>query len=151
MDRSGTIYVAWPDCSAACERNDLVVARSTDGVRWTLRRLQLSRSGDFVIPGLGADQTAAGRIALAYYVMKPGGFLDAYVVTSRDGGRRWAAPRRLSVRTMQLRWVAQAGGAMVGDYISTSFSGGRAVSVFALAGPRGERFDQPLYASVIRP
>jgi BNR repeat-like domain len=151
VDRNGTIYVAWPDCSATCERNDLVVARSSDGLTWTRTRLQLSRSGDFVIPGMGADQTAAGRIALAYYVMKPGGFLDAYVVTSRDGGRRWAAPRRLSVRTMQLGWIAQAGGAMVGDYISTSFSGGRAVSVFALAGPRGARFDQPLYASAIRP
>ena len=151
VDRNGTIYVAWPDCGAACERNDLVVARSPDGITWTRTRLQLSRSGDFVLPGLGADRTVGGRLALAYYLLKPGGFLDAYVVTSRDGGRRWAAPRRLSVRTMQLGWIAQAGGAMVGDYISTSFSGGRAVSVFALAGPRGARFDQPLYASAIRP
>jgi BNR repeat-like domain len=151
VDRGGTIYVAWPDCSAACERNDLVVASSADGIRWSLRRLQLSRSGDFVIPGLAADRTVSGRLALAYYVLKPGGFLDVWAVTSRDGGRRWAAPRRLSVRTMQLGWIAQAGGAMVGDYISTSWSGGRAISVFALASPRGARFDQPLFASALRP
>ena len=151
VDRAGTVYVAWPDCGAACERNDLVVASSADGIRWSLRRLQLSRSGDFVIPGLAADRTVSGRLALAYYVLKPGGFLDVEAVTSRDGGRRWTARRRLSVRTMQLGWIAQAGGAMVGDYISTSWSGGRAVSVFALASPRGARFDQPLFASALRP
>jgi hypothetical protein len=52
---------------------------------------------------------------------------------------------------MRLGWAAQAGGAMLGDYFSTSWSGGRAVSVFALASPLGARFDQPLYATVIRP
>ena len=93
----------------------------------------------------------SGRLAVTYYVLKPGGFLDAEIVTSRDGGRRWAKPRRLSVQTMQLRWIAQAGGAMVGDYISTSWAGGRAVPVFALASRKGVRFDQPLFATVIRP
>jgi hypothetical protein len=40
---------------------------------------------------------------------------------------------------------------MLGDYISTSFTGGRAVTVFALASPpvRGRR-DQPLFAASIR-
>jgi hypothetical protein len=51
---------------------------------------------------------------------------------------------------MRRGWIAQAGGAMVGDYISTSFAGGRAVSVFVLASPPTSRFDQPLFATVIR-
>jgi hypothetical protein len=40
---------------------------------------------------------------------------------------------------------------MVGDYISTSWTGGRAISVFALASRPGARFDQPLFAVMIRP
>ena len=59
--------------------------------------------------------------------------------------------RRLNAQTMRLGWAAQAGGAMLGDYFSTSWSGGRAVSVFTLASPLGARFDQALYATVIRP
>jgi hypothetical protein len=40
---------------------------------------------------------------------------------------------------------------MLGDYISTSFTGGRAVTLFTLASPpvRGRR-DQPLFAAAIR-
>jgi hypothetical protein len=52
---------------------------------------------------------------------------------------------------MRLGWPAQAGGAMVGDYISTSFTGGRAVTVFAMASaPANGRRDQPLFAAAIR-
>jgi hypothetical protein len=152
MDRDGTVYVAWPDCGAACERNDLVISRSADGVAWSLvTRVPLGRSGDFVIPGLAADRGSVGRLALTYYAFKPVEFLDVGLVTSVDGGRRWSVPRRLNVRTMQLDWIAQAGGAMVGDYISTSFTPRGAVSVFALASPRGRRFNQPLFATIIRP
>jgi hypothetical protein len=49
-----------------------------------------------------------------------------------------------------LNWIAQAGGAMVGDYISTAFAGGRAVPVFVLASPPGARLNQPLFAAAIR-
>jgi RTX calcium-binding nonapeptide repeat (4 copies) len=144
VDRDGVVYVSWPDCGAACERDDLLVARSADGVSWSTTRLRLGSSGDFVIPGLAADRERAGRLALTYYQHKPGG--------SRDGGRRWGVPRRLSVRSMQLDWIAQAGGAMVGDYISTSFvAGDRVVPVFVLASPPGSRFDQPLFAARLQP
>ena len=40
---------------------------------------------------------------------------------------------------------------MVGDYISTSFSGRNAVPVFVLATPAGNSFNQPLFAASIRP
>jgi hypothetical protein len=152
VDRDGTVYVAWPDCGAACERDDLLVSRSADGGVWSRpAHVPLGRSGDFVIPGLGVDRGRAGLLGLTYYALKPGGFLDVGFVSSVDGGRRWKTPRRLSVRTMPLSWIAQAGGAMVGDYISTSFVSGRAITVFALAGPRGSRFNQPLFAAVMRP
>jgi len=152
VDAAGNVYVAWPDCGAACEWNDLAVARSADGTTWSRpSRLQISSSGDFVLPGLGADHGRAGRLGLTYYLLKPGGFLDVGFVSSTDGGRRWKKSRRLSVRTMPLDWVAQAGGAMVGDYISTTFVSGRAVTVLALAGPPGGSFNQPLFAATLSP
>jgi BNR repeat protein len=151
IDKDGVVYVVWPDCGAACERNDLVLSSSSDGVAWSpLRRIPLGRVADDVIPGLGVDASAAGRLALAYYAWKPGDALDVSLVRSTDGGRRWSAPSRLNAQTMRLRWIAQAGGAMVGDYISTSFARGRAVPVFVLASPPGARLNQPLFAASIR-
>ena len=45
-------------------------------------------------------------------------------------------------------WLASAGGAMVGDYISTSFAGGRAVPVFALGFPqRRGRLHESMFAT----
>jgi hypothetical protein len=51
---------------------------------------------------------------------------------------------------MPASWIARAGGAMVGDYMSTSFAGGRAVPVFVLASKPGGRFNQPLFAAALR-
>jgi hypothetical protein len=46
--------------------------------------------------------------------------------------------------------IAGAGGAMVGDYISTSFAGNRAVAVFTLAQSRLRgRLRQATYAASI--
>ncbi|HEY6583768.1 MAG TPA: sialidase family protein [Gaiellaceae bacterium] len=152
VDAAGTVYVVWPDCGPGCEQDSLVISSSADGVSWSAaRRIPLIRGFDYVLPGLGVDPLHRGRLALAYYVWKPGDALDVGFATSADGGRRWSTPRALSAQTMRLSWPAQAGGAMLGDYISTSFSGGRAVTVFALAAPpvRGRR-DQPLFAAAIR-
>jgi hypothetical protein len=154
VDRLGTIYVAWPDCRSrpSCGQNDLVLARSEDGISWSTRRIPVvarSSANDVVIPGLGVDPTRVGRLVIAYYVLRPGALLDVGVMWSRNGGRTWTLPRRLNAQTMRLGWIARAGGAMVGDYISTSFSGGHAVAAFALASPAA-RFDQPLFTAVIR-
>jgi hypothetical protein len=105
---------------------------------------------DYVLPGIGADPTRAGRIAVVYYAVS-GRLLDVGFVSSANGGRTWRPARRLNAQTMRLDWAAQAGGAMLGDYFSTSWSGGRAISVFTLASPPGPRFDQPLFAAAIRP
>jgi hypothetical protein len=152
VDAAGTIYVAWPDCGSGCQRDGLLLSSSADGITWSVpRRIPLTRGFDYVLPGLGVDPLHRGRLALAYYVWKPGDALDVGFATSSDGGRRWSTSGRLSAQTMRLSWPAQSGGAMVGDYISTSFSGGRAVTVFVLASPPvRSRRDQPLFAAVIR-
>jgi hypothetical protein len=106
-------------------------------------------SADYVLPGIGVDMSRTGRIAVVYYVLR-GGLLDVGFTSSPNGGRNWRPARRLNAQTMRLEWAAQAGGAMLGDYVSTSWSGGRAVSVFTLASPRDARFDQPLFAARLR-
>ncbi|MBA2360953.1 MAG: exo-alpha-sialidase [Actinobacteria bacterium] len=157
VDVNGVVYVVWPDCRSrpSCRFDDLVISRSVDGNAWsTPTRIPIaprSSQADFVIPGIGVDATGAGRLAVTYYVLRGGQYLDAGFISSEDGGRSWRPPRRLNAQTMQLDWVAQAGGAMVGDYISTSWSGGRAVAVFVLANRPRQRFDQPLFAASIRP
>jgi hypothetical protein len=157
VDVTGTVYVVWPDCRSrpSCARNDLVISRSADGIRWSraarIPTAPRSSPADFVIPGIGVDANRVGRLAVAYYVYRDGRFLDAGFISSSDGGRRWRPARRLNAQTMRLDWIAQAGGAMVGDYISTSWAGGRAMAAFALASRRGGRFNQPLFATALRP
>jgi BNR repeat-like domain len=154
VDQAGTVYVVWPDCRArpSCGFDDLVLSRSAGGITWSpATRIPIaprSSRSDFVIPGLGADRDRVGRLAVAYYVFRSAALLDVGFISSSNGGRTWNAPRRLNAQTMRLDWIAQAGGAMVGDYISTSFARGRAVAAFPVAA-RSTRFDQPLFAAVI--
>jgi BNR repeat-like domain/RTX calcium-binding nonapeptide repeat (4 copies) len=156
VDQSGTVYVVWPDCRSRplCGFNDLVLSRSADGISWSApARIPIaprSSRADFVIPGLGVDPTRVGRLGVAYYVYRLGALLDVGFIRSPNGGRSWTPPRRLNAQTMRLDWIAQAGGAMVGDYISTSFVAGRAVATFPIAAPFVRRFDQPLFAAAIR-
>jgi hypothetical protein len=151
IDRGGTVYVVWPDCSQPCGRDVLVMSRSADGISWSApTRVPLGSGADFVLPGLAADTSRAGRLALVYYAYRPGSLLDVGFSTSVNGGQRWSAPRRLNAQTMPASWIARAGGAMVGDYMSTSFAGGRAVPVFVLASKPGGRFNQPLFAAALR-
>ena len=66
--------------------------------------------------------------------------LDAGYVSSINGGATWSAPTALDLG-MSLSWLAQAGGFMLGDYTSVSYSGGHAFPIFAAAtagtGPQG--------------
>lgn len=157
VDAAGNIYVVWPDCTRrpACGVNDLLISRSVDGVSWSratrIPTRPLAPGADYVLPGIGADPTRVGRIAVSFYAFRGGSILEAGSITSPNGGADWRAPRRLSAQPMRLNWIAQAGGAMVGDYISTSWTGGRAISVFVLASPRTAGFDQPLFAAAIQP
>ena len=155
VDRAGTVYVVWPDCRArpSCGFDDLVLSSSADGISWSpATRIPIvprSSRSDLVIPGLAVDRSRTGRLAVAYYVFRSAALLDVGFISSSNGGRSWSPPRRLNAQTMRLDWIAQAGGAMVGDYISASFAGGRAVAAFPVATARSTRFDQPLFAAVI--
>ena len=75
--------------------------------------------------------------------------LDVSLAESRDGGANWASARRLNSGSMPLRWLPDTGlGRMVGDYISTSYAGGRPIAVVSLAfAPRGpESYRQAIHA-----
>jgi hypothetical protein len=99
---------------------------------------------------VGADPGRVGRIAVTYYLYR-GTTLTVGFIKSPNGGRSWTPPRRLNAESVPTAWVAEAGGAMVGDYISTSYTNGRAVPVFVLASPpNGDRLNQALFSASIR-
>jgi hypothetical protein len=163
MDATGTIFVTWHDCRfrPGCTVNDIVLTSSKDGITWTPAvRVPLDGvdSGtDHFITGLEADPAAAGRLALVYGFFEPGscaglfGRLEMGFTSSADGGATWAPQQRLDARSMPLDWLpASEGGQMVGDYFSTSFAGGRAVSVFTLAAaPLNGRFRVGIFAAAL--
>jgi hypothetical protein len=145
----GAVYVAWSDCSPTpgCATDRLLVARSADGITWSAPVLVPTGTANVELPGIAADPSAGGRVALAYYRVR-GSMLDVFFTSSRNGGSTWRAPQRLNTRSIRFGWVASAGGAMVGDYISTSFAGGRAVPVFALGFlPRRGRLHESMFAT----
>jgi len=166
VDGAGTVYVAWQDCrfESRCAANDIVLSRSTDGVIWSNPvRVPIDPIGsgaDHFIPGLGVDKTTAGahaRLALAYYdyptalCLPATCQLDAGFISSTDGGATWSAPHRLA-GPMPLGALARTSlGAMVGDYIATTFSGGAAIPVLAVALPSHGpgALDEAIYAARI--
>ena len=159
-DAAGTVYAVWFDCRfrPGCRADDAVLARSSTGSTWTRpRRIPLvprTSETDVVLPSLGVDPTARGRLVLTYHTLAPAGCapaacrVNAWQTVSRTGGSRWTRPRRLNITPMRLAWLAStSSGRMVGDYFGSVFSGDRAVSVFSLArAPRAGRFDQAIHA-----
>jgi hypothetical protein len=161
VDGAGSVYVAWSDCRfrRGCRANDIVLTHSTAS-GWTRpRRVPVANAGtnpDNVIPGLAVNPASAGagaRIALTFYTLRAAGCgtarcrLDVRLATSATGGRRWTV-RRLDARAIRLTWLPRtSSGRMVGDYVSSTFAGSRAVGVFALANqPRGDRLDEAIHA-----
>lgn len=135
IGRDGRAYVAWADCSfrPGCSSNDIVYTSSIDGVAWAPVARIPTGVGDAELPGLDADPSRSGRLALTYYVLR-GSALDVRFLSSRNAGASWSRPQQLNSRPVPVAWIARTSqGSMVGDYISTSFAGGRAVPVFVLA------------------
>jgi len=150
VDSQGRAYVAWADCSfhPGCTANDIVYTSSVDGVTWTPVTRIPTRGGDAELPGLDADPSRKGRLALAYYVLR-GSSLDVRFVWSRNSGATWSKSQLLNSRHIPVYGIARTSqGSMVGDYISTSFAGGRAVPVFALAPePRGGQLREAIFTT----
>jgi hypothetical protein len=167
VDAAGRLYTTWQDCrfSEECETVDLVLSTSRDGLTWsTPVRIPTTPAGAGVhslVAGLGVDATSQGagaRLALVYYALPrdcafqlscPG--LDAYMISSRNAGKTWGAPERLSAESMRFTWIADGGvGRMLGDYEALSFVGGHAVPVFSIASePTVDgTFQQAIFARV---
>ena len=166
VDAAGRVYVAWHDCRfrAGCSGNDIVLSTSSDGLTWSApQRVPAGRNGsraDHFLPGIAVDPATTGtrgRVAIVYYSFADAACsvstcrLNAGFVSSRDGGASWSRPRLLNAQPMRLSWIARSrGGRMLGDYISSSFAAGRAVSVFALAAPpHAGRFREAMFATAI--
>jgi len=140
MDASGRDYVVWSDCrfEPQCSASDLLLTTTTDGVVWTHPSL---------IP---ADGSA--RLVLAFYYYPQASCttstcqLNVGIVASADGGSSWTRTGQIA-GPMSLGWLPNTSqGFMVGDYISTSFSGGTAFPAFALASvPSGTVFDEATF------
>jgi hypothetical protein len=147
IDAAGTAYVVWQDCRfrAGCSSNDIVMSTSSDGMTWTSPvRIPIdptTSTVDHFIPGLAVDRSSSGdtaRLALTYYFYPDANCdqdtcqLTVGFLSSVDGGATWTTPKTLA-GPMALTDLANTDqGFMVGDYISTSFSGTDAISVYAL-------------------
>src|SRR5438874_3876861 len=162
IDSAGKIYVAWQDCrfESGCSANDIVMSTSTDGNTWSaVQRIPTDAVGsgvDHFIPGMAVDSSTSGssaHLALAYYYYPNANCttstcqLEVGFVSSVDGGSSWSTSSTLTPSAMNLTWLANTtDGYMVGDYISTSFSDGKAFPLFITASaPNGSQFNEALF------
>jgi hypothetical protein len=163
VDAAGKIYVVWQDCRfrSACASNDIVMSTSTDGSTWSpVARIPIdatTSSADHFIPGLAVDATTSGNsahLALTYYYYPSAGCtasscqLDVGFLTSTDGGISWGGGKQVA-GPISLGWLPNTNqGVMVGDYISTSFSGSTAHPAAAVARvPAGSVLDEAMYTT----
>jgi hypothetical protein len=161
IDGAGKVYVVWQDCrfENGCKANDIVLSTSTDGATWSaVQRIPADPVGsgvDHFIPGIAVDKSTSGstaHIGLAFYFYPVADCttstcqLDVGFVSSTDGGNAWSAKIQLA-GPMNVTWLANTTqGFMVGDYISTSFPGGNAFPVFAVAtAPSGGVFNEAMF------
>jgi hypothetical protein len=167
VDAAGRVYVVWGDCRFAvdCFANDIVLATSSDGVRWTPPERIPFPAGpdlDWFVPGLSVAPGTSGaraRLAVAAYGMRKAygcrdcERLDVYAITSRDGGRTWSTARRLNAEAMEAAWAPETSlGRMFADYVSTSYAGGRPLAVVSIAAPRvGDGYRQAIFSAALPP
>ncbi|GAC1378830.1 MAG: sialidase family protein [Ktedonobacteraceae bacterium] len=162
IDGSGKAYVVWQDCrfESGCSANDIVMSTSTDGSTWSaVQRIPADAVGssvDHFIPGIAVDKSTSGTTAhlgLTYYYYPDSNCtisscqLEVGFVSSSDGGASWSAETTLTSSPMNVAWLAStSGGSMVGDYISTSFSNGKAFPIFVTAtAPNATQFNEALF------
>lgn len=163
VDNAGTIYDVWSDCRfrTGCGTNDIVMSTSHDGLSWSApTRLPLdsgATAADFLLPAIAVDPQTGGagaHLAVSYYTFPAAPCapnncrLFAGFTTSPNGGASWtisspaAGPMGVgSLAHTQL-------GAMVGDYLALTFSGGHVIGLAAVAFPPAPAFDEALYATL---
>jgi hypothetical protein len=159
VDGEGRVYLIWHDCRfrSGCSANDIVMTTSLDGLTWTpVTRIPIdaTTSGvDHFIPGIAVDRATSGSsahlaIGYHYYPVSDCTFdtcqMTVGFVSSLDGGATWTPPTRVAGPMRMSCIVLTNQGRMVGDYMSTSFTGdGKAHPVFATAkAPTGSVFSQ---------
>ncbi len=170
VDAAGTLYLVWSDARFREDSgvNDVVFSMSADGVKWTppVRiPLPVSAAGvgmNYVLPAVAVAPGSSGRkakLAVAVYserlrngcaVFLPGCTkqVDAWLVRSNNGGKTWSAPKLLSAEPMPLTWLADTTrGAMLGDYISASWAGGKPWAVLPLATRSEVGFSEAIFAA----
>jgi hypothetical protein len=162
IDGGGKIYVVWQDCRfrASCAANDIVMSTTTGGGTWSAPvRIPIDATTsvvDHFIPGLAVDKATSGssaRLALTYHYYPNTACssstcqVNVGFTSSSNGGATWSAPTQVA-GPMNLAWLPNTSqGRMFGDYISTSFSGGRAFPILPVArAPSGGLFHQAMVA-----
>jgi hypothetical protein len=157
IDAAGTAYVVWQDCrfQSGCPANDIVMSKSTSETTWGPVTRIASDGGDHFIPGIGVDATTSGstaKLGVAYYRYPTANCtastcrLTAGYTSSTNGGSTWSAPTQLAGSFSLSSTANTSQGRMVGDYISTSITGGRAWPTIAVANaPSGGTFDEAMY------
>jgi hypothetical protein len=159
VDSNGTMYATWHDCRfrPGCSGNDLVLSTSTDGATWAPPTRITRGPNSVFIPGLAADPTRPGHLAVVYahYYGACSGAPCTLGVSSQqssDGGKTWSTPQRLDAQPYSTSWLPRSeGGRMIGDYFSISYVGGRVVPVYTLAAPPvGGRFREAIFAASLR-
>jgi hypothetical protein len=158
----GEVYVAWEDCRfrRGCKSNDIVYSTSTDGVNWsavTRVPIDSTSSGvDHFIPGIAVTGSGTTtKLGLTYYfyrVARCGSAnkpcqLEVGFTQSANRGTSWSSHTDVAGPFDVALTPDTSQGRMVGDYISTSWLGGKAFGAFAVAqAPSGGfAFDQALY------
>ena len=164
MDATGKAYVVWQDCrfESGCSANDIVLSTSPDGTTWSqAQRIPIDAVGsnvDHFIPGIAVDPATSGNtahLALAFYFYPATNCtattcqLEVGFVSSTNGGTTWSTKTTLTSTPMNLSWLANTTqGSMVGDYISTSFSNGKAYPLFIVASaPNGSTLNEALFTT----
>jgi hypothetical protein len=165
VDANGKVYVAWHGCQfrSGCSANDIVYSTSTDGIMWSpLARIPIdpvTSTVDHFLPGIGVDRAPGSqKVAVTYYYYPVSNCttstcqLTVGVITSVDGGATWNPPiLDHGGGPMNLSWIANTTqGRMVGDYVSTSFTGdGDAHPVFVSARDPFMGFREAMFVSGI--
>lgn len=159
IDAAGNVYTVWSDCrfEASCSANDIVMFVLGQKSRFMRIPIDAVGSGvDHFIPGIAVQPGTSGstaHLALTYYYFPQSNCtvstcqLDVGFVSSSDGGATWSTPVQVA-GPMNVTWLANAGGFMVGDYISTSYVNGTPYSVFAVASKPGSAYNEGMFAPV---